>query len=427
MSGRDLLLEYAFPIQVIEPLPSPNIDYLKQVLIVAKPASGQESNVGQIFECLNMAAVAVRTDNTNAQQCFDAGMNKVYILLADDLNLADFLETATGQFTLLVSDDFNDNDITEGGSIPAVEATKKIQDILYTAKTAGTTGNSITITYVDDGTAGAETVSVVGSAITVHMEDGASTAQDIADAIAAEGDADDLVSCTVDSGDEGDVQAAISVQTLTGGVDEIAGTDGIDVGDWGGVIGVSSDDLDFLEAQAVITHRTAFFGNSTNKAKNMFFAFGALLADRDWKNQQYIEMPFNDGIDTLAEAENLFDSKISFVINSTQYGNRLALFTNNRKAIVAPYILEYFQISIQGWGVEYIALNMPDYTIKEASLLQDDLTQKANNRFVATGMVRAITVKITLDEDEDNFVATGDLTITEPKALWRVNAKLQQV
>jgi hypothetical protein len=156
----------------------------------------------------------------------------------------------------------------------------------------------------------------------------------------------------------------------------------------------------------------------------MFYAFGKLLSGRDWKNQQYIEMPFNDGIDTISEGENLFDGKISFVINSPEYGNRLALFANNRKAIVAPYIFEWFSLSMQGWGVQYIALNQPKYTLREASLLQDFLEEKAEARFVTSEIVESLTVKISLEED--NFIANGVLVIAEPKALWRVRAVVQQ-
>lgn len=311
MSGRDLLLEYAFPIEATETLLPPSTAYLNNVCVVAKPKAGQEGNVGIIYECLNVAAVAARTNNTNSTQLFNAGMTKVYVILANDLDLVDALTTASSFFTLLISDDFDDADIAD-----------------------------------------------------------------------------------------------------------------LDVGTWAGVVGVSSSDTTFLNAQAALKRRTAFYVSDANGAKNLFFAFGKLLSAMTWQNQQYIEMPFNDGIDTLLEAENLFDNKVSFSISSTQYGNRLALFTNNRKAVVAPYIFEYFQLSLQGWGVTYIALNQPQYTLKEASLLQDHLQEKANERFVDSKIVEVVTVKISIVED--NFIANGDLIISEPKALWRVRSRLQQ-
>jgi len=135
-------------------------------------------------------------------------------------------------------------------------------------------------------------------------------------------------------------------------------------------------------------------------------------------------MPVNDGIDTLGEAMSLFDSKISFVLNSIQYGNRLALFTNNRKAIVAPYLSELFQIMMQGWGVGYIAENQPAYTILQASLLEDYLAGEADKTFVQTNLIESLSVQISLVEN--NFTASGNLQIAEPKALWRVNSVLTE-
>jgi hypothetical protein len=413
MSGRDLLLEYAFPIEATEPLAAPSADYIKQVCIVAKPATGQEGNVGTIYECLNMAAVEVRTDNTNAQELFDAGMLKVYVLLADNLRLTTPLATASGFFTILISDDFDKDDVI------ASQASLVKAQMTFTAVAAGYDGNDISIEFLSGGTAGSEVVTVTGTGtdkkISVSIANGVSTATQIKAKLDASVAAAALITTTIVSG--GTAQAAFAEDNLEGG-------DGLTYGTWAGTIGVWSDDISFLEDQAVITKRTAFYGNATNKAKNMFFAFGKLLSRRDWTNQQYIEMPYNDGIDDLAEAENLYTNKISFVLSSTEYGNRLALFTNNRKAIVAPYIFEWFQLSMQGWGVQYIALNEPKYTIREASLLQDFLEEKAEQRFIATETVETITIKISLVED--NFMANGDIVISEPKALWRVNTVIQQ-
>jgi hypothetical protein len=415
MSGRDLLLEYAFPIEAIEPIAEASAAYLNQVLVVAKPKAGQEGNVGEIYECLTMAAVSARTDNANAQQLFNAGMDKVFILLADDLDLQEPLETFNDAFTVLISDDFDKDDMQ------SVQAFLKKAQMTFTAVTAGSDGNDISIEFLDTGTAGAETVTVTGTApvrkISVSIEDGVSTATQIKTAIDASEDATALILATIEDGEGSTAQAAFAEDNLENGA-------AIEFGTWGGIIGVSSDNLEFLENQAVITKRTAFFGNSTNKAKNMFFAFGKLLSGRDWENQQYIEMPFDDGINTQAEAENLYDNKISFVLSSEEFGKRLSLFTNNRKAIIAPYIFEWFQLSLQSWGVQYIALNQPKYTLREASLLQDYLEEKAEERFVATEIVEFLSVKITLVED--NFMANGDVVISEPKALWRVTAKIQQ-
>jgi hypothetical protein len=435
MSGRDLLLEYAFPIETIEPLPEPSLAYLKQVCVVAKPKTGQEGNVGQIFECLNMAAVAVRTDNTNALQLFNAGMLKVYILLANDLDLVTPLLTSSNFFTLLISDDFNAGDVEDTNATGTVTIssyanllittpdTITVAGVTFTAQAGAATLGTATFQAAisDNATAASLAIQINAHAIASNLVIADDTGAAVLISAVETGSAGNNIGLSYSDNGGGNIGAILS--GISGG--NLTGGDGIFLGTWGGVVGISSDDINFLLDQALITNRTAFFGNVTNKAKNMFFAFGELLSSRDWTNQQYIEMPFNDGIDELSEAENLFNGKISFVLNSAQYGNRLALFANNRKAIVAPYILEYFQISIQGWGVEYIALNQPTYTIREASLMQDDLQQKANARFVDSAIVESLTVKISLVED--NFTANGDLTISEPKALWRVRAKLQQI
>ena len=434
MSGRDLLLDYAFPIQAIEALAEPSTAYLNRVCVVAKPKSGQEANVGTIYQCLSMIDVAVRTDNTNAQQLFNAGLTQVYILLANDLDLATFLATENRFFTILPSDDFNKDDITANQA----QGVFTVSD--YAHLTDSSSNDTITINGV---VLTAQTGAVVaGQATFQAATSNNATASSIASQINAHATLKNIVIATVvnnvitvkakEAGSAGNLITAI--YTNAGGTSggawsgivsgKLSGGDGLFLGTWNGVVGVSSDDVAFLEAQAVITKRTAFFGSATNGAKSMFFAFGKLLSSATWKNQQYVEMPVNDGIDTIAEALNLYNSRISFVLNSLQYNNRLAFFANNRKAIVAPYLSELFQIMMQGWGVGYIALNQPAYTILQASLLEDYLAGEADKTFVQTNLIESVNVQISLVEN--NFEASGKLEIAEPKALWRLNSVLTE-
>src|SRR4051812_9534930 len=109
-----ILLDYAFPVTVIAPTPQASTGFLKQACLVVKPKAGQEGNVGTVYQCNNMTDVAALTTNTNAQQLFNAGMSKVYILLSSDLDLVDALTANQDLFyTLLISDDFVDNDLTD--------------------------------------------------------------------------------------------------------------------------------------------------------------------------------------------------------------------------------------------------------------------------------------------------------------------------
>lgn len=69
--------------------------------------------------------------------------------------------------------------------LPVVQAELVDQDITYTAVPIGALGNSITAEYVGDGTAGAETVGVVGQAVTVHMDPTAVTGSTATQIVAA--------------------------------------------------------------------------------------------------------------------------------------------------------------------------------------------------------------------------------------------------
>jgi len=67
------------------------------------------------------------------------------------------------------------------------------QFVRYTAQTIGVIGNAITIEYTGGAIAGSEVVTVIGSAISVQLEDGVSTAEQIRTAISASGPASALV------------------------------------------------------------------------------------------------------------------------------------------------------------------------------------------------------------------------------------------
>lgn len=201
-------------------------------------------------------------------------------------------------------------------------------------------------------------------------------------------------------------------------------TSDFDAGEYGGVVAVSSADDDFLEDQAVISNRVAFHTTSGNKAKNLCYAFGKMLSNAlNWRNQQYITMPFADDVSTLGDANLLFDAKISFVISDSEFGNRLALFAAGGKAIVAPYITRNLQVDLQSKALSYISGNQPAYTKKEAALLQDEL-EKVIDLYQAREWIEDGTVEVTLEQE--NFVASGDINISEPNAMWRIFGEMRQ-
>lgn len=99
---------------------------------------------------------------------------------------------------------------------PGVASSLVIQDLTITADTPTSFGNNYTIEFMDDGTGGAETVTQSGLAFTVHMEDGVSTAQNIADALNAFISFTTNLNVTI-SGTASNTQVAQAATNLTGG------------------------------------------------------------------------------------------------------------------------------------------------------------------------------------------------------------------
>lgn len=193
-----------------------------------------------------------------------------------------------------------------------------------------------------------------------------------------------------------------------------------------GVMGWSTDDATKAEnfAKIATDNNTAFIDPSANAGENMYWAFGKLLSGSVWKNQQFIGMPASGITSVLGTAESYFEKRLSFVLNSEEFGNRLAFFVNRGRAIVAPYIYEEFQLDLKSWALTYINTNQPNYNNVEASKLESHLLQKANNKYIASGMLDALTISISTDQD--NFVMSGNIKVSEPKATWRVIADLQE-
>jgi hypothetical protein len=429
----NILLDYFFKVTQITPTSAASTAFLKQVCLVVNPKSGQEGNVGTIYECTTNAAVAVRTDNTEAAQLFTAGMSKVFILLADNLNLATALEGHESDFfTVLISSDFEDADVTAtqatgnititsyANLVSGTDDTVTINGVVFTAQAGAATLGDATFQAAtsNDATAaslcaqinahastsieGKLTASVAGAVVTIT-----------ADTAGTAGNAITLVYTDNDT----NVGATRSGATLTGG-------DGLDLGEFGGVTGVSSDDDTFLGVQAAIANRCAFHIDAANGAKNMCYAFGKLLSNASaWKNQQFITMPFADDIETIGDAEILFDDRISFVISDDEFGERLAFFCAGGKAITAPYILKNIEIDLQSEALSYVSGNQPAYTKVQAALMEDEL-QKVIDGYIADQEIETGTVEVTLEED--NFVATGDIQVSEPRALWRIFAEMTQ-
>ncbi len=439
-----ILLDYFFKILTINPTPAASTAFLKQACVVVKPKVGYGGVIGTPVLCTTNAQIAAITDNTEAQQLLNAGLSRVYILPADDLYLPDFMEAAQNLFfTLLISSDFSDADITVTAATGVITVSDYADLISGTDDVVTVGGQAFT----------AQTgAAVAGEATFQAATSNELTAASLAAQINAHAATNDLVFASVvgavvtltaladnqwDGNDvtltytDNDTNVGIVLSGLVGG--KLSGGAGLAVGVFDGVIGVSSTNTVFLAAQGAIENRAAFFTNVTNKAKNMMFAFGKLLSNpTDWKNQQYITMPFDDGVAVLGSAETNFDDKISFVISDDEFGTRLSLFAAGGKAIVAPYILRNLEIDLQSKGLQYVSANQPEYTLTQAALLEDELqkvidgdgVENGNPGYVGKGWLTSGTVRITLEQD--NFVASGRIVVPTPRALWRINGTITQ-
>jgi hypothetical protein len=429
----NILLDYFFPITSIEPTPAASTAFLKQACVVAKPKSPHVA--GELTLCTSMSAVSALTDNTEAQQLFNAGMSRVYVLLADDLDLADFLEGHESDFfTLLISSDFADADVDIVKAYGTVTITSYANLLTTTADVITVAGVAFTAQ------SGAATL---GSATFQAATSNNATAQSLCDQINAHATTSALVVATVlgavvtitalEAGDDGDDIAVsytdngggnigATLAHLSGG--KLSGAAGLLVGQFAGVIGIASTDDTKNATRAATTNYCAFHTTSGNKAKNMFYAFGKMLSNvSDWKNQQFITMPVADDVDTLGDANALFDDKVSFVLDDDEFGKRLGLFAVGGKAIVSPYIKRNLQIDMQSSALSYVSGNQPAYTKVQAALLQDEL-EKVMQLYVDRQWIEDGTVSVTLEDE--NFVAAGDINIAEPGALWRIFGEMRE-
>lgn len=197
------------------------------------------------------------------------------------------------------------------------------------------------------------------------------------------------------------------------------------VGQFPGVVAAVFEDAEKAKAFAAQKNRTAFLTGNGNKGANAFYSFGQLLGASAWNNQQYIQLPKDDGINDTGTADALFDGRVSFALTSEeQYGPRLAFFAAGGQAIIAPYIAEELKINLQGDALQYLNLNRPQYTLTQAKLLEDYLNTRMNALYVQTGLLTYVNVTITLARQ--NYVAEIDVRIPEPSALWRLKGVLTQ-
>ena len=437
-----ILLDYFFKIIALNPTPAASTAFLKQVCVLVLPKDGGVTT-GVITECTTSTQIAALTNNAEAARLLDAGLSRVFILPVDDLDVADAMDANQNEFfTVLISSDFDSDDIesTQAQGVFTVSSyanlvsgtadTVSVAGVAFTAQAGAATPGAATFQAATSNNATAASLAtqinehattkalvvatVDGAVVTVKAKNAGSAGNDIA---AAYADNDTNV---------GGAWTGLSAGKLSGG-------DGLFLGTFDGVVGAVTDDADFNADWAATENRCAFPLHATHLGKNMFYAFGKLLSNpTDWKNQQYIAMPYDGDATVLGDAESFFDDKISFVITDDEFSHRLALFAAGGKAIVAPYIIRNLEIDLQSKGLQYVSANQPAYSLTQAALLEDELQkvidgdgqENGNPGYVGKGWITEGSVSVTLEQDD--FVASSRIAVPTPRALWRIAGQITQ-
>lgn len=435
--SQQVLLEYVFPITAIIPIPAASTAFLKQAIVVGKPKDGGvtagvlhlATNMAQVKSYLGTAAAA------EAQELFNAGMSRVFVLPMDNLDLAAAMELYNSEaYTLLISSDYTDAEITVAAAygtatitayaslLTTTADTVTVGATVFTAQAAAVTPGDATFQAAtsNDATA-ASLVSQINSHPVASQLVVASAVAAVVTltAVTAGSSGNNIALVYTDNG----ASVGMTLAHVTSG--KITGGAGLTQGKFQGVIGVASTDLPFLLTQRSIEKRAPFWTSALTKEKNMFYAFGKMLSNSlNWNNQQFISMPYADDIDEVGEAMNLFDNRIGFVLSDSDFGNRLGFFVAGGQAIVAPYITKNLEVDMQSAAVRYIGANQPGYTLTQAALLEDELQKVIDSYIQDRKWIEDGKVEIKLLEN--NFVASGFINMTEPKALWRINGQLSQ-
>lgn len=106
----DTLLNYILELDVRTPTADANTSYLRAAVAVVKPKTGVST--GTLTKVISATAAAALTDNTDIAQLFAAGMEWVYVLPSDDLDIDDALANTSERFkTVLISSDFTESDL----------------------------------------------------------------------------------------------------------------------------------------------------------------------------------------------------------------------------------------------------------------------------------------------------------------------------
>lgn len=219
------------------------------------------------------------------------------------------------------------NDITIQ-YVDAPAASKTIQSLVYSAVLPGAAGNDIAIIYTTGATAGAEVVTVTGKTISVQIDSGNSSATQVKTAIDNTPEAAALVSIAILSGQSATKQTGpVTTTYLTGGIDkggEVVAVDG------------SAITVTIVDGESMAAEIKSAIDNDVNSAALVSVAF---VDGEETTAQAEMATPVNleEGSDTGTET---FEDAIARTIDSVYYFGCLVdvILTEGELVSLSAYI-----------------------------------------------------------------------------------------
>lgn len=194
------------------------------------------------------------------------------------------------------------------------------------------------------------------------------------------------------------------------------------------VMGWSTKDKSLAIAGAAGNDVCVFYDPKDEDGILMYRAFGQFLSQNSWKNMQLTRLDDSDqfGVTDMGTAEELFAAGVSFAITDPEYKTCLALFAAGGKTIVSPYVMKQAKIQTQSLFVQYLSLRNPNYTIREAGLIESYLNSNLDQLLVQTSDVEELRITVDLDSSLNDWYVLGTLEVKRPRAIWRMKLTFYQ-
>ena len=170
------------------------------------------------------------------------------------------------------------------------------------------------------------------------------------------------------------------------------------------------------------------FLDAEYSAKGCIFAFSKLLSGSFWRGQQYIQSDDSYySVSDLGEAESLFESRVSFYLNDSQYGTRLAFFAAGGNSITTPYILEQLKIELQSSALIYINQYQPKKTETTRINLEAELNDRLKDYMQTPTDYLDKKSKVKVFDIGERFILNASIDLIVASDLWRIKAEVMEV